>query len=286
LNVNKFRNASLRIVLLPIILSSFLLSSCSQLYFYPEKHLVRTPRHIGLSYENLAIPMSDQRNLHGWFMPAIGKPKGTILHFHGNAENISTHIVAVYWLPSQGYNVIMVDYRGYGKSEDVPDLDAIMSDMDETLVYLLDVHREKIARPFIVFGQSLGGAIAANVVANNPTAVDALVIESSFTSFRRIARDKLGEVFFTWPLQWPLSFLFSDSYSPALALSRIHSTPVLIMHGNGDKVISVKHGRDLYQAANSPKEYWELPEGRHIEAMLRPETMGRFLNYLDQVKTK
>ena len=74
----------------------------------------------------LAAP--DGTKLHAWFLPAGGTARGTVLHLHGNAANVSNHLPLVAWMPARGYNVLMLDYRGFGKSEGRPTLDGIVED--------------------------------------------------------------------------------------------------------------------------------------------------------------
>ena len=91
------------------------LSSCAQLFFYPTRQLERTPNDIGLRYQDVYFESSDGTRLHGWYLPAAVEERSavlaTIVHLHGNAENMSTHIGAVHWLPQHGYDVFLFDYR-------------------------------------------------------------------------------------------------------------------------------------------------------------------------------
>ena len=112
------------------------------MFFQPQTTQYMTPNEIGLAYEDVYFSSTDGTKLHGWFLPAQGKAKGTVLFLHGNAENISTHILSVYWLPAQQYNVFLLDYRGYGLSEGVPDLKGAQEDINIAMNYLL--HRKDI----------------------------------------------------------------------------------------------------------------------------------------------
>jgi fermentation-respiration switch protein FrsA (DUF1100 family) len=256
-------------------------SACSSLLFFPSKTLVRVPEDVGVAYRDIDFNAADGIKLHGWFLPAKGEPKGSILFLHGNAENISTHLYSVYWLPSKGFNVFLYDYRGYGLSNGEPELADIVLDLKtayETLLDQPEVDPDKV----VLFGQSLGGAIGAYgaVTAIGPERIRALVVESAFASYRKIAREKLDSFFLTWPLQWPLSLLVDDGYSPVNVISQLHPTPLLVIHGAKDNIVPLHHGVALFDAALQPKQMWIVSHGGHISAFGFEEYRTRFVEYL------
>lgn len=260
------------------------LLGCSGVFFQPYRTYVQTPDQLGLAYQDVYFNASDGTRLHAWFLPAPGKALGTILFLHGNAQNISTHIMSVRWLPARGFNVFLPDYRGYGASEGEPTLAGVQDDVDAALRTLLarpDVNPDRI----VVFGQSLGGAIAIYNVAHSPYRqhIKALVVESAFASYRQIAREKLASFWLTWPFQWPLSWTVSDRYSPAEAVARISPIPLLIIHGDRDAIVPVHHGRQLYELAREPKQLWIVAGGGHIQAFQRQNYRDRFVDYLTAV---
>lgn len=112
---------------LGIICLLLALSGCSSLLFYPEHGQPFTPERARLEYRDVTLTTADGLKLHGWWLPV--KPgvavKGTVLHLHGNGGNLAWHLGGSWWLPEQGYQVLMVDYRGYGLSEGEPSLPAI-----------------------------------------------------------------------------------------------------------------------------------------------------------------
>ncbi|WP_259643245.1 alpha/beta hydrolase, partial [Pseudomonas syringae] len=98
------------------------LTGCSSMLFYPEQGVPFTPDKARLQYQDVNLTAADGTRLHGWWLPAKeGVPvKGTVLHLHGNGGNLSWHLGGVWWLPEQGYQVLMLDYRGYGESQGEP----------------------------------------------------------------------------------------------------------------------------------------------------------------------
>ncbi len=270
-----------RLPLLLIIFLSISLKGCTGLFFQPMKPLVRTPGDINLNYQDIHFTSQDGTNLHGWFLPAEGPAHGTLLLLHGNAENISTHIGSVYWLPPRGFNVFLFDYRGYGQSAGKPDLQGAFQDIEAALLWLQnkpDIDPTRI----VVLGQSLGGAMGAYVFANTGQSkiIRALILDSVFSDYRQIVREKLAGFWLTWPLQYPLSWLVTGQYAPVEAIGRYRSTPVLLIHSKNDTVIPAHHATQLFARATPPKELWLMPEGRHIAALNQPETRNRLVNYL------
>jgi uncharacterized protein len=260
------------------------LAGCNGMFFFPYRTQVLSPDQLGLKYEDVYFTARDGTQLHAWFLPGTSRVQGTILFLHGNAENISTHIMSVSWLPAQGFNVFLLDYRGYGESAGEPSVEGVQDDVDSAL-------RTLIARPdirpdrLVVFGQSLGGAIAIYNVAHSPYRrhIRGLAVESAFSSYRGIAREKLSDFWLTWPLQYPLSWLVSDQYSAARAVADISPIPLLIIHGDSDPIVPVEYGRRLFELAREPKELWVVPGSGHIQAFQRQTYRDRFVAWLKQI---
>ncbi|MDZ3836439.1 MAG: alpha/beta hydrolase [Rhodospirillales bacterium] len=263
------------------VFAGVLLYGCTSLLFYPTREHVLTPEVIGLDYRDVEFHAADGVRLHGWFLPANDEARGTVLFVHGNAENISTHIASVAWLPSQGYNVFLFDYRGFGASAGETDLDGLhrdtMAAIDQT--FQLDgVDPNRIA----VFGQSLGGSVAISSLVRSPrrTQVRGLIVEGAFSSYRRIAREKLAEFEPTWLLQVPLSFTIDNRYHPEEDIAGISPVPILVVHGAEDRIVAPSHAEDLFEAARPPKALWLIEGASHIQAFQMTETRERLLNYL------
>ncbi|HEC19727.1 MAG TPA: alpha/beta hydrolase [Gammaproteobacteria bacterium] len=272
---------------LPLLLVVLLLNGCTGLLFQPMKTLLRTPADIGLDYQDVHFSSSDGIRLHGWFLPAkdgADQARGTVLLLHGNAENISTHIGSVYWLPGRGFNVFLFDYRGYGQSQGTAYLQGAMRDIAAALSWLLanpDIDNSRIA----VLGQSLGGAMGSYVFVHSgqAQAIRALILDSVFSDYRQIAREKLSGFWLTWPLQYPLSWLINNDYAPIESIGLYSPTPVLIIQGEADNIVPPHHAKALFDQARPPKDLWLIPGARHISALNQPTVRDRLVDYLGKL---
>jgi len=259
------------------------LSGCTRVFFHPQSHLVRTPAQLDLVYEDIYFNTIDNVRLHGWWLPAQIKAQATIVFLHGNAENISTHIGNVLWLPPVGFNVFLFDYRGYGLSEGQTDVDGLHRDVEAALATVKQ--RLNVSSHLIVLGQSLGASLAITSLAKSAhrEMVRAIIIDSSFTRYRQLAQEKLASFWLTWALQWPLSLTINDTYQPIKDIAHLNPIPLLIIHGTADQVVPVHHAKQLYAAAKEPKQLWLVPNGKHIQSLERVEIRQRLLDYLRKV---
>jgi fermentation-respiration switch protein FrsA (DUF1100 family) len=254
-----------------------LCSGCaSNMLYYPTRQTYGNPADHGLRYEEVLFESRDGTALCGWFIPATGEAKGTVLHYHGNAQNMTAHFSFVSWLPSAGFNVFTFDYRGYGKSGGSPTRKGVYEDSCAALDYLRsrpDFGTDQI----LVLGQSLGGANAlAAIQGTGIEGVQAVAIDSAFYSYRLIARDKINYIPILNLLRWPLSFVvISNAKSPESTIGKLQSTPVLIVHGTDDEVIPFRHGQLLYEKAQQPKELVSVPRGHHTDALVQRDPLYR-----------
>lgn len=266
-----------------LMLALALLGGCGSVFFYPQRMLPLTPAVANLDWEDVWLRAGDGVELHAWYLPAAGEQRGTVLFLHGNGGNVGTQLGAVYWLPAAGYAVLMPDYRGYGRSQGKASIEGAVRDVQAALAWLAE--REEVqAQGVAVLGQSLGGALAvpALVEAERLPPLRAVILDSSFAGYRRIAREKLDQFWLTWPLQWPLSLTIPDDYSPVRSIARLAPTPVLIIHGAADPIVPFEHGAALYLAAQPPRELWRVPGEGHITAFTREEFRLRLAGWLDR----
>ena len=237
-------------------------SGCMERLFYqPTPGRTHPPPQLR-DTESVWFEAGDGVRLHGWFIRAEGaQPSApTILHVHGNAGNIESHVGFTEYLPPAGFNLFIFDYRGYGQSKgSAHRRGSLIADSHAALDTLLgrpDIDTSRIA----LYGQSLGGSIALNLLADRPE-IRAAVIESAFASWRDIAANAIGGDS-PGPLSRMLArLLIKDTHRPIDALRGV-DVPVLILHGSADTIIPVSHGRRLAQAGPHA-ELIELAGGEH-----------------------
>lgn len=220
----------------------------------PGRELVATPRDAGFQYDDVNFNTTDGLSLHGWYVNARN-PRGTVLFLHGNAGNISHRLDSIAIFHELEFDTFIIDYRGYGQSEGTPGEEGTYLDAEAAWQYLLAERGRDPAR-IVVFGRSLGGAVAARLVTNHEPA--ALIIESSFTSAVEMAAR-------LYPFM-PVSLITRLRY-PVIDFVARTTCPVLIVHSRNDEIIPFAMGEALYEAAPAPKAFLELA-GDHNNGFL------------------
>lgn len=220
----------------------------SQMIYHPQKSIILTPEDVGLSYEDVTFETVDGIILHGWYIPNSGN--NTVLYFHGNAGNISGRLQTIQLLHNLGLNILIFDYRGYGKSEGRPSEQGTYNDAHAAWNYLVS-ERDKQNDNIVIMGRSLGGAIASWLAVQKKPA--AAILESTFTS----AAD-LGSDLYPW---LPVRTIIRYDYNTLANIQQIES-PLFMAHSKDDEIIPYQHGKTLFEAANEPKTFVEL-NGSH-----------------------
>lgn len=268
---------------LALLAAALLANGCSSLLFYPVSGLPLTPTKAGLEFRDLYLEAADGTRLHAWWLPAKAgqEVKGTVLYLHGNGGNLAWHLGGSWWLPEQGWQVLMLDYRGYGLSEGSPSLPAVYQDVQAAFAWLAQAP-EVQGKPLALLGQSLGGALAVHYLAaheKDRARLSALVLDGVPASYREVACYTLGNAWLTWPLQVPLSWLVPDGDSAVRAMPKLDGLPVLIYHSIDDTLVPLSNGVRLYQAALPPRIF-QLTRGGHVQTFSEPiwrQVMLRFL---------
>ena len=222
----------------------------------PARELAGTPADVGLRFDDVTLESDDGVTLHGWFVPGSG-PR-VLLFLHGNAGNVSHRLQSIRVFNELGLSVLIVDYRGYGRSSGTPSEAGTYADAESAWNHLVRTQ----GRPpgeIIVFGRSLGGAVAAWLAARTQPA--ALIVESSFTSV-----PDLGRELYPWlPVRWLSRFRY-----PTVEYVRDVQAPVLVVHSRDDEIAPFRHGERIFAAAAGPRMLLEL-EGTHNDAYVRSE---------------
>jgi alpha-beta hydrolase superfamily lysophospholipase len=249
-----------------VVCLAFFLTACSGLFFYPSKQWVRTPADLGLEYRDITLSADDGTQLSAWWLPAVGKPKGTVVFLHGNAENISTHIGSVYWLPEQGYQVLLLDYRGFGRSQGVPELPEVFDDIRAGFTWL-KTQPDVASLPVFLLAQSLGASMGGYVAATDADVLyqlDGVVLDAGFASYSVMAQEVASRHWLTWLFQYPAAWSMPSDYDLQNHIAAISPAPLLIIHGTQDQVVPFENATILYQRAAQPKTLLSY-DGAHID---------------------
>jgi fermentation-respiration switch protein FrsA (DUF1100 family) len=249
-------------MLLQRIVSSFI--------YYPDPHWYLTPADLGLEAEEVRIVPEPGIELHAWFFPhqrpfdgPQGRPRegldagpiATLLFCHGNAGNVSHRLENVHYLVQMGFQVLLFDYRGYGHSTGEPSEEGLYLDAAAAWAYLVQ-RGDTVGAPQIIFGRSLGGAVAVELATRVATSgldsPDGLVIESTFTSIRTLARHMFASPLPELPVK----------YNSLGKIDRI-GTPLLAIHGERDELIPYADGLALFEAAPEPKAWYPIRGAGH-----------------------
>lgn len=246
----------------------------SYLIYFPSRNYSATPADVGLGYDEVTLKTSDGVSLVAWYV-SHPEPKGTILFCHGNAGNLSHRLYSLNLLHRLGYNVLIFDYRGYGHSEGRPGESGTYLDAEAAWRHLSRVRGESPDR-VVVFGRSLGGAVAIDLASRHTPA--ALVVESTFTNLVDI-----GSSHYPW---LPVRLLLRHRYDSIDKIPAI-SCPKLFVHGVDDTLIPISNGRQLFEAACSPKQFIETPGGHNTAGFTySPEYTARLSTFLDDALGK
>lgn len=240
---------SLGILLIVIFEESFI-------YFpakYPEGNW--QPETYGLKAEECWFETTDGVGLHGWFF-RVDTPRATILWCHGNAGNITHRLDNIRKLINLDVNIFIFDYRGYGRSQGKPSEDGLYRDAEAAYEFL----RTKMGvapSSMIIFGRSLGAAVAVDLASKQPNA--GVILESAFTSASDVAWDLAPFL--------PVAFFLRSKFNAVEKIQSIH-TPILFTHGTDDRTIPLNLGKKLFEAANKPKWFYPIEGADHNDTYL------------------
>ncbi len=239
-----------------------LITGCSSLLYYPTRAIYVDLKKLNPPPEERTLDLGGGMTSYGWYFKAQpGPSKGVILFFHGNGQNRSAHFLSLYWLTREGYDLAIYDYPGYGKTAGKPTPE---STVKMAIAAIRATFRERGGKPFIVYGQSLGGAVALRALweLRQEVKPDFLVIDSSFLSYQRVARKIVARSAWTWMLQPAAWLVLSDRWAPGEQVENL-SIPTIVIHSKKDEIIPFKVGENTFAHAPRPKEFWTKETGAH-----------------------
>ncbi|MDT8364622.1 MAG: alpha/beta hydrolase [Nitrosomonas sp.] len=238
-----------------LILSLLLFIFQSSLIYFPDKVVHSTPAAWGLSHEDVTLVTTDGTTLHGWWLPHP-YPRASLLFLHGNGGNIAYRLQKLQLFHQLGLSILIIDYQGYGRSEGNPDEQGTYLNARAAWDFLIQ-KKGTATEKIIIYGESLGGAIAAWLT--NQVQAGALIVESSFTSIR-----DMGKYYYPF---LPVDTITRIHYPTRDYLQTV-TQPVLIIHSPTDEIVPYQMGRQLFELANPPKTFLEI-QGTHNEGFLQ-----------------
>jgi fermentation-respiration switch protein FrsA (DUF1100 family) len=229
---------------------------CSDLFdrryiYFPSRWEARDWKALsGLPLEDVWLTTTDGVRLHGWYVEASDR-RAVLLWCHGNAGNIIHRLENLGELHRRGLSVFIFDYRGYGQSAGRPSEPGLYLDALAAYDYLVQERRVSPAE-LVVFGRSLGAAVAGEVARQRPIA--GLILETPLPSVKAVARQAFGGL--------PVEGLVRARFDLVKRLREVR-VPVLILHGDHDDVIPFALGQAVYAAAQEPKRFYRIPGAGH-----------------------
>jgi hypothetical protein len=253
--VGRFAYPALRIAVMLCAVGGLLLLFEKRFIYFPTRDHEVTPSALGLAHEDVWLVTEDGVRIHGWYLP-VREPRWVTLVSHGNAGNISHRLDRALLLQQHlASSVFLYDYRGYGASEGSPDEAGTYRDARAAYRWLVE---QKHVKPdeLVLFGESLGSAVAVELALERPAA--ALVLEAPFTSVPDVARRTALA---------PLAPFVRTRYDNLAKIPRL-KMPLLVMQGDRDEVIPPALGRRLFDTAPEPKRYYAIPGAGHNDTYL------------------
>lgn len=241
------------------------------LIFIPTRYPEGNWHPAAFSPEDAWFTSDDGIRLHGWYLPKKNA-KAAVLFCHGNGGNITHRDEALEMLHEYvGVSVLIFDYRGYGRSEGRPSERGVLADARAARKWL--AARQNIAETDIVLlGESIGGAVAVDLAAYD--GARALILQSTFDNLPNVAA-----YHYPWlPIRWAMRSRFDSASKIPL-----YHGPLLQSHGDKDTIVPYHFGKALFQAANEPKIFLELPGHNHND-FLPPSYYDAMTRFLDQLK--
>jgi len=219
-----------------------------------------------LNAEDVWLTTADGVRIHAWWIPARGAKLAT-LHLHGNGGNITHRTIAAMGIRQAGSSVLLLDYRGYGRSEGSPSEKGLYKDADAAYGWL-----KQRSPGIVIHGESLGSAVAVDLAARQPC--NGVVLEAPFTSAADVAHRVL-------PYLGPMVV---RSFNTMSKIGRLR-VPIFVLHGTRDEIIDFSMGKALYEAAPRPKRFWAVEGAGHndIQWVAGPDYTAHLKAFYDSL---
>ncbi|NET25342.1 alpha/beta hydrolase [Okeania sp. SIO1I7] len=254
--------------------------------FFPSSVIEITPENVNLSYEDVWLSVSSEKGklekIHGWWIPANSDTlnRGVLLYFHGNGVNIGANVEQVYRFHKLGFDVLLIDYRGYGLSTgNFPSEAQIYQDVEIVWNYLVN-QREITPQNILVYGHSLGGAIAIELATRHPK-MAGLIIQSSFTSIHDMVDYQGGFYRF-----FPIKLLLHQKFDSITKLRKL-DIPIMLIHGMEDLSVPASMSEKLFAVTPAKiKDLYMVPGANHnnVAAIAGDEYLDRVNKFINQLK--
>ena len=243
------------VVIVFLVFSGLMFFFQNRFVFMPGSDDRGSPDDLGMAFEQVTLTAADGTKIDAWYVPSDEAGARTVLVCHGNAGNITYRLGTIQTFHLLGVNVLIFDYRGYGRSEGTPSEAGTYQDAAAAWDYLVTT-RNVAPERIVIFGRSLGGGVAAHLAGEHTPG--ALILESTFTS----VPDAAARIYWFLPVRW----LCRISYDTASLIGQI-DCPVLVVHSRDDEMMPFEFGQALYEAARGPKQFLEI-HGSHNEGMV------------------
>lgn len=225
----------------------------TRLIFFPSPEIAAIPADVKLSYEEVWLPVATGK-IQCWWIPGAKAEDPVLLYLHGNSSNIGDTVGRALGF-HQLASVLLIDYRGYGRSSgSFPSEASVYEDAERAWIYLTKT-RQIAPKDIVLYGHSLGGAIAIEMATQHPE-MAGVIVEGTFTSVQAMLDYLIPYQLF--PVDWIVTQRFDS-----LAKVRSLQTPILFIHGTADKTVPVQMSRDLFAAAPEPKQLLLVPKAGH-----------------------
>jgi len=239
--------------------------------FFPARDLFQTPADWGLNHEDVTLNTEDKVQLHSWYIPYEGAQQ-VILFFHGNAGNISHRRDSIELFNRLGLSVFIIDYRGYGNSKGKPDEQGLYKDASAAWSYLTE-EKGFADNQILIFGRSLGGAVAAGLASR--VQAGGLILESTLSSAGDFARS-------VFPV---LSRLVSIRYNfNTVENVKQVNYPVLVLHSPDDEIMPFHLGEKVFQSAHEPKRFVRMQGGHNNGFLQSPRYEQELAGWLQSIQ--